>query len=168
MILSRKSQQKGKAASKKQIYAQIGVRYYAVFDPLQRIQGESEMNGALLRVWSIAPQGYTELTSAHGLGTIGEFIWLDAVGLGLALWEGAFEEELPRLWLRWCDREGRVIPTGAEGQDIERQRAEIERQRAEAERQRAEIERRRAEAERQRADRFAEQLRSLGINPNDL
>ncbi|MBD2021982.1 DUF874 family protein [Leptolyngbya sp. FACHB-36] len=47
----------------------------------------------------------------------------------------------------------------------ERQRAEQERQRAEQERQRAEQERQRAEQERQRADRLAEQLRSLGIDP---
>ena len=32
--------------------------------------------------------------------------------------------EMPRLWLRWCDREGQVIPTGAEGQAAERQRAD--------------------------------------------
>ena len=24
-----------------------------------------------------------------------------------------FEDEVPQLWLRWCDREGQVIPTGA-------------------------------------------------------
>lgn len=129
LTLSKKSQQKGKTVCKKEIYAQIGVRYYVVFDPLQQIQGDQEMNGALLRVWSTAPSGYTELTLAEGVNAIGESIWLDAVGLGLTLWEGAFEEEVPRLWLRWRDRSGQVIPTGAEGQEIERQRAEDERQR---------------------------------------
>jgi len=161
LALSKKSQQKGKTVSKQEVYAQIGVRYYAVFDPLRQIQGKDEMDGALLRVWTITPDGYPELTAPDGIREVGQSVWLNAAGVGLTVWEGQFEEEVTRLWLRWCDREGRVIPTGAEGQEIERQRTEIERQQAEAERQRA-------EAERQRADRLAKQLRSLGINPDEL
>ena len=72
----------------------------------------------------------------------------------LTLWEGLFEEDIPRLWLRWCDEQGQVIPTGAEGQEQERQRAE------QAEQQ--------IEQERQRADRLAELLRQQGIDPNAL
>ncbi len=173
VILSRKSRQKGKTIAKKEIYAQIRVPYYVVFDPLEQIQ--DEMNGALLRVWSITSEGYTELTPPEGIRDIGQPVWLNGVGIGLTLWEGQFEDEGTRSWLRWCDRSGRVIPTGAEGQEMERQRAEIERQQAEAERQRAEMERQRAETERQRAeterqraDQLAEQLRSLGIDPNEL
>jgi hypothetical protein len=75
------------------------------------------------------------------MSQVGQSVWLEEVGLGLTLWSGQFEEEVTRLWLRWCDlalarylpsadRKVRVIPTGAEGQAIERQRAEIERQRA--------------------------------------
>lgn len=48
------------------------------------------------------------------------------------------------------------------------QRAETERQRAETERQRAEEAHQRAETERQRAERLAEQLRTLGIEPNAM
>jgi Uma2 family endonuclease len=50
---------------------------------------------------------------------------------------------------------------------IEQQLAE-ERDRAEQERQRAEQERQRAEQERQRAERLAEQLRSMGVDPDIL
>lgn len=154
LTLSRKSQQKGKTTVKKNLYARIGVRYYVVFDPLKQLQGEDEMNGALLRVWTIAPTGYTELTSAVGIAAVGESVWLEGVGLGLMLWSGQFEEEITRLWLRWCDREGRVIPTGAEGQAIERQRADAESQRA--------------GEERQRADRLAERLRAMGVDPDAI
>lgn len=154
MIVSKKSRQKGKTTVKKSIYAQIGVRYYAVFDPLQQIQGEDEMDGALLRVWSISPDGYTELTPNQGISAIGQSVWLNAAGVGLTLWEGQFEEEVTRLWLRWCNRDGQVIPTGAEGQEVERQGKEIERQRA--------------DAESQRADRLAERLREMGINPDEI
>ncbi|WP_416670323.1 hypothetical protein [Egbenema bharatensis] len=66
--------------------------------------------------------------------------------MGLTLWEGVFEG-VNGQWLRWCDAQGQVISTGAEGQDIERQRAETERQ---------------------RADRLAERLRAMGINPDDV
>ena len=152
LSLSRRSQQKGKPTTKKEIYAQIGVRYYVVFDPLQQVQGE--MAGALLRVWSISADGYTELTPTQGITSIGQSVWLNGIGVGLSLWEGQFEEEVTRLWLRWCDREGQVIPTGAEGREIERQRAEVERQRADE----AEL----------RAQRLAEQLRAMGINPNEI
>jgi len=112
--LSQRSQQKGKTTSKKDIYAQIGVRYYVVFDPLRQIQGKDEMNDAFLRVWSISPDSYPEITSPQGISEIGQVVWLTTVGLGLTLWEGQFEEEVTRLWLRWCDRDGQVIPTGAE------------------------------------------------------
>jgi hypothetical protein len=173
--LSKKSQQKGKTACKRDIYAQIGIRYYVVFDPLNQIQTQDQMNGARLRVWSIAPEGYTELTQPQGIRAIGQSVWLNAVGLGLTLWEGQFEDEVTRLWLRWCDRAGQVIPTGAEGQamerqgrELERQRAEAEHERAEAEHQRAEAERQRADAERQRAERLADRMRAMGIDPDEV
>ncbi|WP_017747034.1 hypothetical protein [Scytonema hofmannii] len=32
---------------------------------------------------------------------------LDIAGIGLILlWEGQFEEDVTRLWLRWCDKPG--------------------------------------------------------------
>jgi broad specificity phosphatase PhoE len=82
---------------------------------------------------------HVEITPAIGITEVGQMVWLEGVELGLTLWHGAFEEEIPRLWLRWCDRTGQVIPTGAEGLQIERQRA----------------------------DRLAEKLRALGINPDE-
>ncbi len=42
LTLSKKSQQKGKTTAKKDIYAQIGVPYYVVFDPLQQIQDKHD------------------------------------------------------------------------------------------------------------------------------
>ncbi len=140
VTLSQKSKQKGKASSKRDIYAQIGVPYYVVFDPLQQIQDEANMNGALLRVWMISPIGYQELTTAEGIANTDQSVWLEGAGVGLTLWEGPFEEEISRLWLRWCDHNGQIIPTGAEGQEIERQRA----------------------------DRLAERLRAMGINPDEI
>jgi Uma2 family endonuclease len=175
ITVSRKSEQKGKTTAKKALCAQIGIPYYVVFDPLRQIQKEGEMNQALLRAWTISGRRYTEVTAAEGINEVGERVWLEDVGLGLTLWSGQFEEEITRVWLRWCDRTGRVIPTGAElaelerqAKEAERQRADAEQQRAEAERQRAETERQRAETERQGRERLAERLRAMGINPDEI
>jgi Uma2 family endonuclease len=158
--LSPKSKQKGKILSKKDIYARIGIPYYVVFDPLQQIQGETDLNHSLLRVWMVTGGRQVEITPTIGMTEIGQMVWLEGVELGLTLWYGQFEDEIDRLWLRWCDRTGQVIPTGAEGVQLERQKTELERQRTEAERQRT-------EAQKARADRLAEKLRALGINPED-
>ncbi len=169
--LSRKGQQEGKTQSKKDIYAQIHVPYYVVFDPLLQIQDAANLNGAMLRVWTIAGGHYTELTPPTGMQAPGEFIWLDGVGIGLMLWSGEFEEAVTRVWLRWCDRDGQPIPTGAEGQAIAQQQAAVAQQQAAVaqqqaatERQRAEVAEQQAAAERQRAERLAERLRSLGVD----
>jgi Uma2 family endonuclease len=153
LALSAKSRAKGRSRHKFDLYAQIGVRYYAVFDPLRQIQNPQEMNNALLRVWAIDAQGYQEITPTQGLTQSGDWVWLNGLGLGLSLWEGMFEETVPRLWARWCDRNGKVIATGAEGQNQARAEAKTERLRA--------------DTERQRADRLAEQLRALGITPEE-
>ena len=154
LTLSRKSQQKGKTIVKKDLYAQIHIPYYVVFDPLKQIQGEPEMNGALLRVWANSVSRYIELTPPQGVSEVGQSIWLEEVGLGLTLWSGEFEEAVTRTWLRWCNRDGQVIPTGAEQAEVERQRAEVERQRA--------------EVERQRAERLVDRLRTLGVDPDEI
>lgn len=154
LALSRGSRQRGKRRCKREIYADIGVPYYVVFDPFRQIQGPTEMNGALLRVWTLSGGQYQEITPTAGINQAGQCVWLETLGLGLTLWRGSFEDEVIRQWLRWCDREGKVIPTGAE--------------RAESEQQRAESERQRAESEQRRADQLAERLRALGIDPEQL
>ena len=78
--------------------------------------------------------------------------WLPVLGLGLTLWQGSFEN-WDTVWLRWCDQQGRVIPTGAERADQERRRADQERQRA--------------DRERLRADQLAVQLGELGVTPGE-
>ena len=116
--------------SKKDDYARIGVAYYVVFDPLQQLQQEGELDGNLLKIWVLTAGQYVEMSEPS---------WLQTVGLGLTLWNREFEGQ-ESTWLRWCDREGRVIPTGAEGREIEHQRAE----------------------------RLAERLRTMGVDPDEF
>lgn len=109
-----------KAGQKLQKYAQLGVLYYLIYDPQRLIQEE-----------------FVRLYELH----VGEYVhkkdlFLDKIGLGLMLWQGIFEAKEAQ-WLRWCDADGKPLPTGAE----------------------------RAEQARQRAERLEAQLKALGIEP---
>jgi len=147
LTISRESQRKNKTATKKDVYAEVGIKYYVVFDPLKRIQTTKDMNNALLRVWKMSGGGYREITTSEGIREVGEWIRLDEVELGLKLWSGKFEEEHTRLWLRWCDVKGEVILTGAEAKEQSDQRAE---------------------KSDQLARKLAAKLRSLGIDPEQI
>lgn len=111
-------------------YAQIGVWYYIVFDPQKLFLKDS------LRVYELSPGDYIPKLDRY----------LPKAGIGVTLWEGSFDG-IQGLWLRWCDENGDMIPTGSEKVEQEKQRAEI--------------------AE-QKAEKLAEKLRELGINPEDM
>ncbi|HSX77853.1 MAG TPA: Uma2 family endonuclease, partial [Candidatus Saccharimonadia bacterium] len=82
-------------------------------------------------------------------------------------WQGKFEDR-EDIWLRWCDREGQMLLTGAERAEQEHQRAEQEHQRAEQEHQRAEQERVMRQQAQEQAERLAARLRELGIEPDQV
>ncbi len=112
----------GETTDKMRKYAQIGILYYAIYDPALAVQAEP------LRVFVLRDKSY-ELCSPQ---------WLPVVGLGLKLWQGRFEN-CETEWLRWCDRQGQVIPTGLE----------------------------RADQAQLRANRLAAQLRELGVSAEE-
>lgn len=92
------SNTKGQEADKKLAeYARLGVWYYAIYDPQQLIQDEA------LRVHELHVGEYA----------LKEERYLEKIGLGLRLWDGVFEAKEAQ-WLRWCDADGIVLPTGAE------------------------------------------------------
>ena len=90
----------GEEDDKWQLYVRQGVRYYIIFDP------RDLLGGGVLRAYALNGDTYTPIDPK----------WLPGVGLGLTLWEGKFEA-CERVWLRWCDEQGRVVPTGAERAD---------------------------------------------------
>jgi Uma2 family endonuclease len=108
--------------NKLRIYEQMRVSYYILYDPTQQL-GES-----VLRLYELRGMRYFDSET-----------WLEQVGLGLTLWEGEFEGRQD-VWLRWCYRDGTVLPTGDE----------------------------RAEQSEQRAQQLAERLRAMGIDPDSL
>lgn len=121
--------------TKKGKYARIGVWYYVVYDPHLYIQDEKVV------VYELQ----------NGTYRVKSDLLLDAVGLGLQLWEGEFED-VNSEWLRWTDLDGNLIPTGKERAEVAEGRAEV----AES----------RAEAAEERAARLIAQLRALGIDPD--
>ena len=131
-------------------YAWMRVPYYVVWDPAGHLRGPE------LRAFEMRGHEYAPLEQAR----------FDAVGLGLAAWEGSYEGRRDR-WLRWVDLDGNVVPTGTERAEQEHSRAEQEHSRAEQERSRAEQERSRAEQAQARAEQLAARLRALGIDPDE-
>jgi hypothetical protein len=121
-------------AFKKSEYARIGIRYYVIYDP------ENLLSQDVLRLYVLHGLSYQPLKNG----------WLADIGLGLRLWQGTFEK-IQGSWLRWCDRDKHVIVTGAEGRELERQRATIERKR-----------RKKATKE---VKRLRQRLRDAGLEP---
>lgn len=110
-------------------YAHMGVKYYCIYDPAELL------GNGVLRLYKLRGTSYVRMIDEY---------WLTGVDLGLTLWPGTYED-MENLWLRWCDRDGNAILTGAEYAEQERQRAE---------------------QERQRAERLSAQLQTLGITPD--
>jgi hypothetical protein len=114
-------------SSKMTEYARIGVPYYVIYDP------EKFLSQEVLRLYVMRGLSYEQLKNG----------WLSEIGLGLRLWQGRFEG-MHGTWLRWCDRDKHVIPSGAE---------------------RSEIERKRTKKAAQEIKRLRQQLRDAGIEP---
>ena len=147
---------------KKTKYAQIGIKYYVIYDPAQRLSKQK------LRLYELSSTGYRLMNGQ----------WLAGIGLGLTFWQGKFED-IVTTWLRWCDQNGTLFPTGEERAETERLRAEQAQQQAEQAQQQAETERQRAEqaearvqqervareATEQQIELLLAQLRALGATP---
>jgi hypothetical protein len=137
---------------KLEIYQQMRVSYYVVYDPSQQL-GEAK-----LRIYELRARRYVELTEP----------WLEQVSLGLMLWQGEFEERQDT-WLRWCDRNGKIYPIGDERADqAEQQLTQTEQQLLKAEQRAVRAESALAQ-EQQRTTQFQQaaivQLRSVGLDP---
>ncbi len=124
----------GEDSTKMRTYARINIPYYVIFDP------EDQLGGGVLRAFELQGRKYRPVSPE----------WIDQLGLGLALWQGTYEGKAGT-WLRWCDRNGQAIPTGAE--------------RAEQADRRAEQADRRAEQAVREAELLRARLRELGMEP---
>jgi hypothetical protein len=90
----------GEDSLKKSEYALWGILFYVIFDP------DNLLGGGVLRAGVNHRRKFEPIDPS----------WFPEVGLGLKLWQGAFEG-CRETWLRWCDKDGQVISTGAERAD---------------------------------------------------
>ncbi|TAE14906.1 MAG: Uma2 family endonuclease [Bacteroidetes bacterium] len=120
------------------IYASIGVLYYIIHDPYKELY-QQELN-----VFQLVNGKYEPYQAE-------EHCYMPEITLGLRLWEGIFENASAP-YIRWCDKAGTVLRTGAEGIAEEEKRAKEAEERAEQARLLAEQESQRAEQEAQRAE----------------
>ncbi len=114
-------------------YALIGVAYYVIYDPLGYLGTEP------LKIHKLSGKHYVQR----------EHSFLEEIGLGLTLWEGEYGG-WRSTWLRWCDQQETLLPTGVE-QAV-----------------RANQEATRADHETAKAARLAAKLRELGIDPDQI
>ena len=79
------------------IYGRMKVEHYVVYDPGQQTGSEP------LRVYALQAGRLVRTDET----------WFDDIGLGVTLWRGQYRG-CEDTWLRWCNRDGAVIPTGEE------------------------------------------------------
>ncbi len=114
----------------------LKVGNYFVFDPDQNV----------LEGWRLEKKKYVRIRpDERGR------LYCDELELFLGSWPGVIGGNDAK-WLRFFDKDGRMLPVPTEQAKAERLRAEAEKARAEAEKARAETETNRAEVEKARAD----------------
>jgi Uma2 family endonuclease len=136
---------RGEYSSKKALYADMGVLYYAVYSSRRRRKPPLEL-------YRLVDGKYEQLS--------GNPIWLPEIGLGLGRDRGTYLG-ITREWLYWYDQQGNRYLTPEE-------RAEQAEQQLQQERQRFEQERQRAEQERRLREELLDRLRDRGISIDDL
>ncbi|MBM4068281.1 MAG: Uma2 family endonuclease [Planctomycetes bacterium] len=95
-------------------YADLGVPYYIIHDPL------NQLKKGVLRGFALREGRYVAFDPR----------WLPNVSLGLVLWHGTYED-VEADWLRWCDQDGSLIMTGAERAAAAEKKAKSAEERAE-------------------------------------
>ncbi|WP_066379200.1 MULTISPECIES: Uma2 family endonuclease [unclassified Anabaena] len=119
-------------------YAALGVLYYVIYSSRRRRKPRLEVHKLVNGRYELQP---------------GNPVWLPEIGLGIGCERGDYSG-VTREWMYWYDREGKRYPTPQEQIKQAQQQAQLAEQRA--------------QQEAQRAQRLAEQLRALGIDPDNL
>jgi Uma2 family endonuclease len=106
--LGRKVREIGKPPLKWEVYERIlRVPFYVVYD---RYENQ-------LRIFALQGNRYQELNLLESR------FWFEELGIGLAVWEGAYER-VEGKWLRWYDRDNQWIPTKAEAHQAAEQQVQ--------------------------------------------
>jgi Uma2 family endonuclease len=136
---------RGEYSTKKALYEELGVLYYAVYNPHRQRK-------ATLEVYKLFEGKY--------LPVVGNPVWMPELGLGLGKERQVFQSRR-REWLFWYDAAGNRYPTPDE-------RVEQEKMRADQAEDRADQAEDRADQAEDRSAKLADRLRALGINPDEI
>ncbi len=137
MVLEVVSQtRRGEYTDKKREYAQLGILYYAIYNPLRKRKPR-------LEVYRLVEGEYQLLA--------GEPVWLSEINLGIGRGEGTYQG-INREWLYWYDEKGERYLTPEE--------------RILATQNRALLAEQQLQQERERAKRLEQLLLEAGIDPN--
>ncbi|BAZ10062.1 hypothetical protein NIES4071_18760 [Calothrix sp. NIES-4071] len=115
---------RGEYSSKKELYQQLGILYYVVYNPLRKRKARLEVY---------------RLVNGEYILQLGNRVWLPEIGLAIGYERGTFQG-ITREWLYWYNQDGVRYKAPEEL----------------------------ATAAEQRVQKLAEQLRKLGINPDDI
>lgn len=89
---------RGEYTEKKRQYAELGILYYVIYNPLRKRK-------ARLEVYKLEPEGYQLLS--------GEPVWLAEINLGIGCSQGTYQG-ITREWLYWYDAQGQRYLTPEE------------------------------------------------------
>ncbi len=136
--LGKTFRESGEPPTKWQVYEEIlKIPFYITFD---RVTDE-------LIAFRLKDLKYEPFTA------IDNRFYLEELDLTLGLWQGKYEE-IDRLWLRWYDKAGNLIPNNVERIELERSKKDFEKEEKEKALARAAL--------------LAQKLKDLGIDPNSI
>ncbi|NES86329.1 MAG: Uma2 family endonuclease [Moorea sp. SIO2B7] len=152
MVLEVVSQtRRGEYPKKKEDYAQLGILYYVIYNPLRKRKPR-------LEVYKLEGRDYQLLE--------GEPVWLSEINLGIGREEGTYQG-ITREWLYWYDSKGKRYFTPEEQILATQQQLQGTENRAIVAEQQLQQERQAKEIAIERAKRLEQLLRKNGIDIDD-
>ncbi len=153
MVLEVVSQtRRGEYTKKKEDYANLGVLYYVIYNPLRKRKPR-------LEAYKLERGEYQLLA--------GEPVWLEEINLGIGREEGTYLG-ITREWLYWYDQGGNKYLTPEETTFEAKQEAAQAKQEAAQAKQEALQAKQEADRAKQEAAKLAEKFRRLGIDPDSI
>ncbi|MBC1237069.1 Uma2 family endonuclease [Nostoc sp. 2RC] len=134
---------RGEYSTKKAEYARLGFLYYVIYNPFRD-------ENSRLEVYKLVNNAY-ELLNGDVYDGLCLRVWLPEIGLGIGIERGTYLG-IPREWMYWYSQQGQRFLTPEEDRKLAQQQAQQTKQQAQQAEQKAQL--------------LAEQLRSLGIDPD--
>ena len=150
---------RGEYTSKKDLYRNLGVLYYVVYNPIRRRKNT-------LEVYRLVQEQYVPV--------IGNPVWMPEIGLGIGKDEYTHQDR-DREWLFWYDEKGDRYLTPDEQIDEKHQQVQQAKQQTQQAKQQTQQAKQQTkliqeelDQEKVRSQKFADRLRQLGINLDEL